>query len=103
MSQSSPTLVRAIGRWSLAALMRNIVIGSGIFGLPSAIAAVLGSWSPLAFVFAAAGIGVIAACFAEVASRFGESGGPYLYTATAFGRFPGLLTGWFNWLSRISA
>jgi len=26
-------LVRAIGRWSLAALMVNIMIGSGIFGL----------------------------------------------------------------------
>ena len=100
---SRSTLVRAIGRWSLTALMLNIVIGSGIFGLPSAVAAVLGNWSPLAFVIGAAGIGVCAACFAEVASRFGESGGPYLYTATAFGRFPGLLTGWFNWLSRISA
>ena len=66
-------------------------------------AGVLGSWSPLAFVIAAVGIGVISACFAEVASRFGQSGGPYLYAATAFGRFPGLLTGWFNWLSRISA
>ncbi len=103
MTTTQTSLVRAIGRWSLAALMLNIVIGSGIFGLPSAVAAVLGSWSPLAFVIAAVGIGVISACFAEVASRFGESGGPYLYTATAFGRFPGLLTGWFNWLSRISA
>src|SRR5882724_11124029 len=103
MPQANPTLVRAIGRWSLAALMLNITIGSGIFGLPSGVAAVLGSWSPVAFLIAAAGIGVIAACFAEVASRFGESGGPYLYTATAFGRFPGLLTGWVNWLSRVSA
>jgi basic amino acid/polyamine antiporter, APA family len=104
MPQSQPTgLVRAIGRWSLAALMLNIIIGSGIFGLPAAVAGVLGSWSPLAFVIAAVGLGVIAACFAEVASQFGESGGPYLYTATAFGRFPGLLTGWLNWLSRITA
>ena len=32
-------VVRAIGRrWSLAALMVNIMVGSGIFGLPSRIA-----------------------------------------------------------------
>ena len=29
-SSSHPSLIRAIGRWSLAALMLNIVIGSGI-------------------------------------------------------------------------
>jgi hypothetical protein len=31
-------VVRAIGRWRLAALMVNIIIGSGIFGLPSKVA-----------------------------------------------------------------
>src|SRR6266849_5029454 len=31
----SRQLVRAIGRWSLAALVVNSIIGSGVFGLPS--------------------------------------------------------------------
>jgi amino acid transporter len=92
-----------MGRWSLAALMINIMIGSGIFGLPSKVASLTGRQSPLAFVFAAGGIAVIAACFAEVASRFRESGGPYLYTRVAFGRLVGLQTGWLNWLSRSAA
>jgi amino acid transporter len=96
-------VVRAIGRWSLAALMVNIIIGSGIFGLPSKVASITGRQSPMAFLIAAAGIAVIAACFAEVASRFRESGGPYLYTRVAFGRFIGLQTGWLNWLSRLAA
>jgi len=96
-------VVRAIGRWSLAALMVNIIIGSGIFGLPSKVASITGRQSPIAFLIAAAGIAVIAACFAEVASRFRESGGPYLYTRVAFGRFIGLQTGWLNWLSRLAA
>ncbi len=96
-------MVRAIGRWSLAALMVNIIIGSGIFGLPSKVAAMTGRQSPLAFLIAAVGIAVIAACFAEVASCFRKSGGPYLYTKVAFGRFVGLQTGWLNWLSRLAA
>lgn len=103
MSQSGRTqLVRGIGPWSLAALMVNGTIGSGIFGLPSKAAALTGQKSPLAFLIAAAGIAVIAACFAEVASYFRESGGPYLYTKATFGRFAGLGAGWMNWLSRLA-
>jgi amino acid transporter len=96
-------LVRAIGRWSLIALMVNLMIGAGIFGLPAAAAGILGKQSPFAYLFAAAGMGVIAACVAEVASRFQEAGGPYLYAKVAFGRFLGLQTGWLLWLTRVSS
>jgi amino acid transporter len=96
-------LVRAIGRWSLIALMVNLIIGAGIFGLPSAAAGILGNQSPFAYLFAAAGMGVIAACVAEVASRFQKAGGPYLYAKVAFGRFLGLQTGWLLWLTRVSS
>jgi basic amino acid/polyamine antiporter, APA family len=101
--EQKPTLVRSIGRWSLAALMINGVIGSGIFGLPAKIAALTGRQSPLVFLIAAAGIAVIASCFAELASRFSESGGPYLYARAAFGRFAGIQTGWLNALSRVAS
>jgi APA family basic amino acid/polyamine antiporter len=83
--------------------MVNFTIGAGIFGLPSAAAGLLGSQSPFAYLIAAAGIGVIAACFAEVASRFGQAGGPYLYARVSFGRFLGLQTGWLLWLTRVSS
>src|SRR5712691_2106879 len=82
--------------------MVNIVIAGGIFGLPSAVAGILGGQSPIAYLIAAAGIGIIAACVAEVASRFQQAGGPYLYAKTAFGRFLGLQTGWLLWLTRVS-
>jgi len=98
-----PDLVRAIGRWSLAALMVNLIIGGGIFELPSTVAGILGSRSPIAYLIAAAGMGIIAACVAEVASRFKRAGGPYLYAKAAFGRFLGLQTGWLLWLTRITA
>jgi len=31
-------LIRAMGRWTLTALVINSIIGSGIFGLPSVVA-----------------------------------------------------------------
>lgn len=96
-------LVRAIGRWSLTALMLNTMIGASIFGLPSLIAARLGRLSPFGFLIAFAAVALIAACLAEVASYFQEAGGPYLYTREAFGRFVGIEIGWLTWLSRISA
>lgn len=83
--------------------MVNILIGGGIFGLPSTVAGILGDKSPIAYLIAAAGIGIIAACIAEVASRFQQAGGPYLYVKVAFGRFLGLQTGWLLWLSRITS
>ena len=85
-SSTGPHLVRAIGRWSLTALVVNSIIGSGVFGLPSVVAGYLGKFSPLAVLLAGIGMGVIFGCFAEVASHFHQAGGPYLYARAAFGR-----------------
>ncbi len=98
-----PTLVRAIGRWSLAALTINCIIGSGIFGLPSQISATLGRASPFAWIFAAIATALVMACFAEVSSRFDQTGGVYLYSRTAFGRPTGIAIAWFGWLARLTA
>lgn len=100
---SSEGLVRAIGRWSLAALVVNCIIGSGIFGLPSILAAKVGRASILAVLLAAGVAGVVMACFAEVSSRFNETGGPYLYAREAFGRFMGIQVGWLVWFVRLTA
>jgi basic amino acid/polyamine antiporter, APA family len=102
-AQPSGGLVRTIGRWSLAALMLNTMIGASIFGLPSIIAGYLGRLSPAGYLIAFAGVAVIAACLAEVSSHFQEAGGPYLYTRVAFGRFAAIQIGWLTWLSRITA
>jgi amino acid transporter len=99
MSESH--VVRVVGRYSLTALMVGGIIGSGIFGVPAKIASFTGSQSPIAWMLAAAGISVIAACFAEVASSFTVSGGPYIYARAAFGNFAGLQTAWLTWLSRL--
>lgn len=96
-------LIRAIGRWSLAALTVNSIIGSGIFGLPAVVAALLGKRSVIAVLIAGAAMAVIMACFAEVASQFSHAGGPYIYARTAFGRFIGILVGWMFYLSQTAA
>jgi len=100
---SEEGLVRAIGRWSLAALIVNCIIGSGVFGLPSVLAGLVGRASILAVVLSAAAMAVIMACFAEVASRFVHTGGPYLYAREAFGRFMGIQVGWLVWFVRLTS
>ena len=97
------SLVRAIGRWSLAALAVNSIIGSGIFGLPATLAGLLGKRSVVAVLIAGAAMAVIMACFAEVASQFSDAGGPYLYARTAFGRLMGILVGWMLYLAQTAA
>jgi APA family basic amino acid/polyamine antiporter len=103
MTSPRTGLVRAIGRWSLAALAVNSIIGSGIFGLPATVAGLLGKRSVVAVLIAGAAMGIIMACFAEVASQFSEAGGPYLYARTAFGRLTGILVGWMLYLSQTAA
>jgi amino acid transporter len=96
-------LVRAIGRWSLTALVVNSIIGSGVFGLPSTVAGYLGKFSPMAVLLAGIGMGVIFGCFAEVASHFQQAGGPYLYARAAFGRAMGIQIAWLLFLGQVAA
>ena len=102
-SSTGPHLVRAIGRWSLTALVVNSIIGSGVFGLPSTVAGYLGKFSPMAVLLAGIGMGVIFGCFAEVASHFQQAGGPYLYARAAFGRAMGIQIAWLLFLGQVAA
>jgi basic amino acid/polyamine antiporter, APA family len=96
-------LRRALGRWDLTAIGINQVIGGAIFLMPSQVAAQIGGWSPLAFVLMGLASLSVALCFAEVGSRFDSTGGPYLYTRAAFGRFVAFEVGWMQWFTRASS
>jgi len=96
-------LIRGIGRWDLVAVAINGIIGAGIFGLPSKTYALIGPYSLLAFVACAVVVALIILCFAEVASRFTETGGPYLYAREAMGPVVGFEVGWLMWLARLTA
>ena len=93
-------LVRALGRWSMAALVLNGIIGSGVFVLPGTVGGSLGWASLAAWLVAAVLIGAMVFCFAEVASRFSTSGGAYLFTQAAFGPFVALQVGWLSYFVR---
>jgi amino acid transporter len=101
--RARPTLLRAIGRWDLTAAVVNGVIGSAIFGMPARQAGLVGEWSPLAYVLAGLGILAVVLCFAEVASRFQDAGGPYLYVRESFGGFAGFQAGWLTFWIRVTA
>lgn len=94
-------LVRGISRNALVLLVINSIIGAGIFGLPSKLYAVAGVYSLAAFGICAAVVVVYILCFAEVSTRFKETGGPYLYILKAYGPMPGFFMGWLLFLSRI--
>ena len=95
-------LKRAIGKWDLVLLMINSLVGSGIFGLPSKIFAQAGIYSLLVILFCAILMLVLILNFVEVASGFTKTGGPYLYTLTAFGKFPAFITGWLLLITRLA-
>lgn len=100
---SQPGLVRAIGRFDLTAAVVNAVIGSAIFGMPARIAELVGPLSPLAYLAAGLGVLSMVLCFAEVASRFSDPGGPYLYAREAFGAHVGFQAGWLTFWIRVTA
>ena len=101
-ARDDQNLLRAIGRWDLLALAINGIVGAGIFGLPSKVDALLGANALWAIVACAAVIGLIILCFAEVASRFVETGGPLVYATSAFGPLAGFMTGWVLWVARVT-
>jgi APA family basic amino acid/polyamine antiporter len=100
VNASSSELVRSLGRWSLAALVLNGIIGTSVFILPGTLAGRLGWMSLAAWALAAAFIGSMILCFAEVSSRFDRAGGAYLFTQVAFGSFVGLQVGWLSYFVR---
>lgn len=100
---TGPALRRTLGRWDLTAIGINQVIGSAIFLMPAQVVAELGRWSWVGFLCAGGASLLVALCFAEVGSRFEGTGGPYLYTRAAFGRFVGFEVGWMQWFTRAAS
>ncbi|WP_217440586.1 MULTISPECIES: APC family permease [unclassified Myxococcus] len=94
---------RAVSRWELVGFSINDVIGSGVYLLPAAAAANLGSASTGAVVVAGLAVLLLVLCFAEAASYFDKPGSAYLYTREAFGELVGFQVGWMTWLARVSS
>ena len=95
--------VRAIGIGGAILIAANGMVGSGIFSLPGKLDAAVGMFAPVLLLLAGLGFVCIALSYADCARHFESSGGPILYVGTAFGRFPGFIIGWLNYISRAAA
>lgn len=97
------TLRRYFGGWGLFAIGLNTVIGGGFFLLPGIFFGHVGAWTPWLILLVGLCLVPIGLCFAEVGSRFDGTGGPYLYTREAYGRFAGFQMSWLIWVTRLVA
>lgn len=96
-----PTVIRTVGRWQLVGLSVNDVVGSGIYLLPAAAAALLGTLSIGAVLLAGVAVSLLVLCYAQASSFFDETGGSYLYAREAFGSFVGFEVGWMLVITRV--
>ncbi|MBA63165.1 MAG: hypothetical protein CMJ76_12475 [Planctomycetaceae bacterium] len=95
-TNKTPTLSRALGKWSAIAMMVGAVIGSGIFAKPAANAAASNSVTLIMLGWVAGGVItlVTAICMAELCLMMPKAGGTYVYIKQAYGRLPAFLSGW---------
>jgi amino acid transporter len=100
---ANPGFRRVVSRWEIVAFSINDVIGSGVYLLPAAAAAILGAASVGAVVIAGFAVLLLVLCFAEAASHFEGPGGAYLYTRHAFGDLVGFEVGWMTWIARVAS
>lgn len=91
-------LRRELGFWDSVAINVGVMVGIGIFRVPSEVAGLLPS-TPLILLAWILG-GLVAClgslCYAQLASRFPEAGGTYVYLREAYGKFPAFLFGWLE-------
>jgi len=100
LSIKPPRVVGALGA-SLQPV--NGMVGSGIFAVPALVYAGVGDFAPWMFVSVGILFFPIVWCFAQLAARFDESGGPQLYVQAAFGPFLGFQAGWMRYASSAAA
>jgi APA family basic amino acid/polyamine antiporter len=90
--------VSGFGLPTATALVVGSVIGTGVFGLPAALA-VFGPISLVAFSLVTIGGLALALTFGALSKRIRGSGGPYVYARDAFGDFAGFLNAWCYWIT----
>ena len=101
MDGTIATPPRTVGFWGTALFPINGMIGAGIFALPAVLAAGVSSFAPWLMLAGGLAFMPLALCYAWLAGRFENSGGPVLYGEAAFGRFVGFQAGWARYASAI--
>jgi basic amino acid/polyamine antiporter, APA family len=93
---TTPALTRQLGFWAVTSVVVGTMIGSGIFRVPSAIAADVGSPSGVLAVWVLGGL--ISLCgalaLAELAAAFPRPGGVFVYLHEVYGPATAFVFGW---------
>src|ERR687884_934622 len=94
------SLKRQLGLTTATALVVGEVVGVGIFLTPAGMAKSLGSPALVLSVWLLMGAMALcgALCYGELAARFPEAGGGYLYLREAYGPALAFLYGWMAFL-----
>ena len=89
-------LKKSLGLTDGVALLVGITIGAGIFKTPQVIAKYVDSFSIVIALWIGVAVFVYigALIYAELGTRFPNTGGEYIYFEKAFGPFWGFLFGW---------
>jgi APA family basic amino acid/polyamine antiporter len=98
--QSAAPLTRQLGVVSLGALLVGVTIGSGIFRVPSTVAAQIGSVGGIAIVWIAGAVISLAGALPLIAvtTALPRPGGAYAYMREAYGPLLAFLYGWIKLL-----
>jgi APA family basic amino acid/polyamine antiporter len=91
-----------MGFWQCWGMSVGVMIGSGIFLLPTVLAP-YGSISLLGWLATSMGAILLALVLGRLAQKTERTGGPYVYAQEAFGDLPGFLIAWGYWLSIVFA
>ena len=89
-----------MGFWKSWAMSVGVMIGSGVFLLPTVLAP-FGSISFLGWIVTSSAAIIIALILGRLASRTERTGGFYVYTQEVFGNLTGFLIAWGYWLAII--
>jgi APA family basic amino acid/polyamine antiporter len=89
-------LKRHLGLWGATSIGIGAIIGAGIFVLSGVASGLAGPAVILSFVIAGVTAFITALSSAELSSFITETGGSYIYTDKAFGKFWGFLVGWMQ-------
>ena len=89
-------LNRTLGFWGATGIGIGAIVGTGIFVLIGVASGIAGPAVILSFVIAGFVALLTGLSTAELSSFIHESGGSYIYTAKAFGQFPGFVVGWMK-------
>ena len=96
MDSNQPTLKKTLSRWDSVAINIAIVIGVGIFRVPSEVSLNLKSADIILLAWLCGGlISLLGAfCYGELSSSFPQTGGNYIFLRESYGPCLAFLFGW---------